>query len=248
LIRVLEFGKALRFCENHVHVLLKGELGMGKTYLLNKLWGALKNEGVIKVRPSFNKNDLNTALSERVRVNGMTWVELFNELKSISRSVVYLFIDDLHLVTNKGVRCVLELSNVFVLVCAAESIPKRLSHLFEVIELKPLSFGDSCALIKEVLMDKRLKLGDGVVRLIAFRSGGVALFCVQGLEYYLSTGEFKTFRPVLSWNGFVRTSLSIAYFLMSLRYLFLFRKNWALYSATSLIAYLLLSFFRYKRK
>lgn len=238
MIRVKEFGQAMRVAELKIHVALTGNLGAGKTYLLEKINKNLRNT-VFFPNPSFTKQELAEALDSDE--NNRTY-ELIEELKNSRFN--YVLIDNLHTVTKTKMRLVLELAEIYTIVAAAEEIPERLNHLFHVIELEELDYQDAMMLINEFDSSINKKTARKIVR----QSRGNPMIAKQVLDYFKATGEIKVFRLSINRKQFATNMISIAYLFMSIRYVFMVQRKWELYATTSMIAYTLLSVFRYMKR
>ncbi len=233
MIRVQEFGEILRCAELGIHCAVIGSFGMGKSYLLKKVHKELE-ESIFFVNARFSKYELCRTLrsNEKSRIG-----ELLEKL-----NFKYVIIDNIHKLTEAGKDVVLNLAEKSTLIVAGENLPDGLQHLFNIVKLKALDFEDSCALIKEIY-----KVEDKVKFEIASKCRGSPLLCVQAIKIYKATGKVEVFKRDVSRKEFRFKMLRIGYTLLSLRYLMLVQKRWELYAVMSMIAYTIISIFKYRR-
>lgn len=236
MIRIEEFGELLRSIELGIHCAVTGSFGMGKSYLLYRVQKRMKSSIFFR-SARFSKYELCRALGagENCKTN-----ELLEKLSS--RNYRYIIIDNIQKLTESGKGIVLSLAEKSTLIVAGESLPAEIEYLFNTIKLGALDFEDSCALIREICdVEDKVKLE------IASKCRGSPLLCVQAIKIYKATGMIEVFKHEVSKKEFRYKMLRIGYTLLSLRYLMLVQKRWELYSVMSMVAYTIISIFKYRR-
>ncbi len=236
-------------------VLIIGKKGIGKTEFLKNI----SSKGIYCSSMPTRQLLLDIMFSMKIDKKGLSNTKLMlDEILKHNRKV--LFIDDIDFANKNSISIINNLKNEgFVIVSAGIKEPKNIDF-FEKIELTALSFSESVLMIKS-----NYKLPDSIVSAIARISGGVPREIIDNsndaknsiesgfldeknkneINNYINELENKQRRSVLLSASFL---LPFAYFMLSLRYILYFQKNYKAGYLTATAAYLIFAFFRNRRK
>jgi len=221
-VRKEEFERIVFFVRNNVSVFVKGDLGSGKTVLLERVREEFPN--------ALFFDSFNFCLSDLQKYFGE------GRKKELLRKLVMgefvILIDNASNLSRNRINFLVDLLKNNTLVVAGEVITEELSVFFEVVVLHPLNHTEIKRFINA--------LGVKNNKIIVLCRGNL-LKARRLCEKFNLTGRVE----VISEGVNLR---ALAYSMLSLRYAFMLSGLWGAYRLISMIAYALLSLTRFKKK
>ncbi len=210
--------------EKNINLALYGERGVGKTFLLKSL------NGLYFPSPNLSREDLKRITNKNGTVN-----EQIKRTLETQRKI--LLIDNIHEIKNSKKTLINEVSRVHTIIGAGLFVPRDFEHWHQLKIEKP-SFSDCIEIIKEFKIEEHKKK-EIIKQAKQNPSQMIHMARMQeALGYYkLQKDEKKTHLKVSQFTNY----------LLSLRYFFMFTRQWQLYSLISMIAYAIIGFSRRKR-
>jgi hypothetical protein len=207
---------------NRVNTIILGRKGSGKTYALKNL------RGRYFISPNLSVEDLKTLTDSKGGLNTQ-----LNSLLNSRRLV--LLIDNLHEAQPRKKNLLLQLSEKHTIIAASLFVPRGFEH-WHTVKLEPLSERECLKLLKKhgLSLEKKKE--------IVKKSKGNPGKLIQMADMQSKIGYYKTPGRELNFN-----SNQLVNYVLSLRYFFMFTRQWQVYSLVSMFAYALLGWNRRRR-
>lgn len=207
---------------NKVNFIITGPKGSGKSFHLKSL------PGKYFISPNLGIEDLRGITGVRGGLNTQ-----LNCLLNSKRMI--LLLDDFHLVQPRKKELILKLSKHHTVVCAGLFVPSGFQH-WHSVKMEPLSGKECFGLLK------KYGFGPDKKNELVGKSKGNPGKLLEMADMVDKVGYYK---PPAREFGF--SSSQLTNWLLSVRYFFMFTRQWQVYSLVSMLAYALLGWNRRKR-